>query len=79
MIKIAEARGLFGGDSGQKKSSTARAQKKREDMVQNRSQSGSAHLKSRKIKVNCLLALPLKSFTFDHPSPTFILSFTVGN
>lgn len=48
MIKIAEARGLFGNELGQKKSSTVKMQKKRDDQQQ---RSGSAKGKSRKVKV----------------------------
>lgn len=49
MIKIAEARGLFGTEPGHKKAPTARSQKKKEDTQ--RSQSDSERSRSRRSKI----------------------------
>jgi len=50
MIKIAEARGLFGSEIGQKKSSPTRAQKKKDELQRSQSGSEKSHVKRGKVR-----------------------------
>lgn len=56
MIKIAEARGLFGTEPGHKKTTTTRSQKKKEDTQRSQSGSDRSHSRRAKIEVDRIAA-----------------------